>query len=57
MKLSIIIPVYNEGAVITKTINQVEKAVKTPHELLIIYDMDKDTTVVPVKKIQKNIQT
>ncbi|MEK7580955.1 MAG: glycosyltransferase family 2 protein [Patescibacteria group bacterium] len=53
MKLSIIIPVYNEGAVITKTINQVEKAVKTPHELLIIYDMDKDTTVVPVKKIQK----
>ena len=53
MKLSIVMPVYNEGAVITKTINQVEKAVKTPHELLIIYDMGKDTTVVPVKKIQK----
>lgn len=53
MKLSIVMPVYNEGAVITKTINQVEKAVKIPHELLIIYDMDKDTTVVPVKKIQK----
>lgn len=53
MKLSIVMPVYNEGAVITKTINEVEKAVKIPHELLIIYDMDKDTTVVPVKKIQK----
>ena len=46
-------PVYNEGKVIAETIKRVELAVKTPHELLIVYDMDNDTTVPPVKKLQK----
>jgi len=46
-------PVYNEGKVIETTIEQVEKAVKAPHELLIVYDMDEDTTVEPVKKLHK----
>lgn len=46
-------PVYNEGEVIDQTIEKVESSVQTPHELLIIYDMDEDTTVPPVKKLQK----
>ena len=53
MRLSIVMPVYNEGEVIAKTINGVEAAVKVPHELLIVYDMDEDSTVPPVKKLQK----
>lgn len=52
-RLSIVMPVYNEGAVIKKTISKVESSVNTPHELLIIYDMDEDTTVPLVKKIKK----
>ena len=46
-------PVYNEGLVIGETISRVESAVKIPHELLIVYDMDGDTTIAPVKKLQK----
>ena len=46
-------PVYNEGLVIGETISRVESKVKTPHELLIVYDMDGDTTIAPVKKLQK----
>lgn len=46
-------PVYNEGAVIQETIKRVESAVIPPHELLIIYDMEGDTTISPVKKLQK----
>lgn len=46
-------PVYNEGEVITETIQRVEKSTKVDHELLIIYDMDQDTTVPVVKKLQK----
>ena len=46
-------PVYNEGKVISETIKQVETSVATPHELLIIYDMDEDTTIPPVEKLQK----
>lgn len=53
MRLSIVMPVYNEGQVITETVTRVEKAVATAHELLIIYDMDEDTTVPSVKKLQK----
>lgn len=53
MELSIVMPVYNEGELITETIRRVETAVKAPHELLIVYDMDEDTTVPPVKALQK----
>ena len=53
MQLSIVMPVYNEGKIIGQTIRQVESQVKIPHELLIIYDMDEDTTVPVVEKLQK----
>lgn len=53
MNLSIVLPVYNEGKVITTTITKVERAVKVDHEVLIIYDMDNDDTLPPVKKLQK----
>ena len=52
MRLSIVMPVYNEGKVIEKTIQGVEAKVKIPHELLIIYDMDSDTTINPVQDLQ-----
>ncbi len=52
-RLSIVMPVYNEGKVITRTVEQVESSVKNPHELLIVYDMDKDDTIPPVKKLQR----
>ncbi len=45
-------PVYNEGKVIPETIKRVHEAVNTPFELLIVYDMDEDTTVGAVKRIQ-----
>lgn len=46
-------PVYNEGQVIAKTLKRLKTAVQTEHELLIVYDMDADNTVPPVKKLQK----
>ncbi len=53
VRLSIVMPVYNEGKVIRQTIKRVETSVEIPHELLIIYDMNEDTTISPVKKFQK----
>lgn len=46
-------PVYNEGKIIGQTIQKVESQVKTPYELLIVYDMDEDTTVPAVKSLQR----
>lgn len=46
-------PVYNEGRVIERTIQSLESSVMTPHELLVVYDMDKDNTLPPIKKLSK----
>lgn len=43
--LDIIIPVYNEGATIRRTVGALESKVKTPFRLLICYDFDEDDTV------------
>ncbi len=56
MKLSIVIPVYNEGQVIKETLTKLESSLKTPHEVLIVYDMDEDTTVPIVKKLQNDLK-
>lgn len=53
MKLSIVMPVYNEGDVIKKTITKLESNVDVDHELLIVYDMAQDTTIAPVKSLRK----
>ncbi len=52
MRLSIVMPVYNEGKIIPETVKRIHQQVKTPFELLIVYDMDEDTTTPAVKKIQ-----
>ncbi len=53
MNLSIVIPVYNEGTSIKSVIRGIEEAVTIPHEVLLIYDRDSDTTIQPVKDLQK----
>lgn len=44
MKLSIVVPVYHEQDLILKTIAEIDKKVKTPRELVIVYDTPEDPT-------------
>src|SRR3989304_1752141 len=53
MLLTIVMPAYNEGEVIGKTIKSVHEKLKTPFELLIVYDFDQDSTVPAAKKLEK----
>ncbi len=53
IKISIVLPVFNEGENIAKQIEELEKTIKTSHEILVIYDFDEDNTV-PVVKGLKN---
>jgi len=53
VQLSVVIPVYNEGGVIEKTLLDLESSLKISHEVLVVFDMDEDTTVPPVKNLQK----
>ena len=56
-KLSIILPVFNEGKNIAKQIEGISERIKNTHEILIIYDFEEDDTVLPVKKLQKKYRT
>ncbi len=51
--LHIITPVYNEGSNFNKLYTQVQSKIKTPHELIAVYDFDEDTTVPVAKRLQK----
>ena len=51
--LSIVIPVYNEGEDVVPTLRGVVEKTRTrPLEVLVVHDMDEDTTVPVVKRLQ-----
>lgn len=52
-KLSIVIPVYNEAENFPALYEALVRDVKTPFELVIVYDMDEDTTLPVAKKYAK----
>src|SRR5579871_6426291 len=45
MNLDIVIPVYNEGANITRVLDALRASVRTPFRILICYDRDDDNTL------------
>ena len=54
-ELSIVIPVYNEPDNIGPTLRRIESEVGTPHEILVVYDFDADTTVPVVRDLQAEL--
>ena len=49
--LQIIVPVYNEGENIGRTLADIEDRIATPHETFIVYDFDEDSTLPVVNDI------
>ena len=54
-ELAIILPVYNEGEAVEPVLRGLSAAVKTPHELVVVYDFDGDTTVPVVAHLASEI--
>ena len=54
-ELSIVLPVYNEGAAVEPVLRGLSTAVRTPHELVVVYDFDEDTTVPVVDRLSAEI--
>lgn len=50
--LSIVIPVYNEQESIGEVLRAIEANVNTPHEVLVVYDFEEDSTVPVVTALQ-----
>jgi dolichol-phosphate mannosyltransferase len=53
--LSIVLPVYNEGEAVEPVLRALSAGVRTPHELVVVYDFDADTTVPVVNRLATEI--
>jgi glycosyltransferase involved in cell wall biosynthesis len=53
--VSIILPVYNEGDAVEPVLRALAAAVATPHELVVVYDFDGDTTVPVIARLAAEI--
>jgi glycosyltransferase involved in cell wall biosynthesis len=47
--LDIVIPVYNEGENILRTLEEIERCIEIPHRVLVVYDFDEDNTIPVVR--------
>jgi glycosyltransferase involved in cell wall biosynthesis len=55
IELSIVLPVYNEGETVASVLRALHAGVRTPHELVVVYDFDGDTTVPVVTRLAEEI--
>jgi glycosyltransferase involved in cell wall biosynthesis len=53
--LSVVLPVYNEGEAVEPVLRNLAAGIKTPHELVVVYDFDGDTTVPVVQRLASEI--
>jgi dolichol-phosphate mannosyltransferase len=50
-ELAIILPVYNEGEPVAAVLRSLAAGVTTPHELVVVYDFDGDSTVPVIERL------
>jgi len=50
-ELAIVVPVFNEGEAVEPVLRALSAGVATPHELVVVYDFDGDTTVPVVARL------
>ena len=54
-ELSIVMPVYNEGEAVEPILRAYSAAISTPHEILVVYDFDEDTTVPVIARVAADL--
>ena len=54
-ELAVVLPVYNEGEAVEPVLRGLSAGVRTPHELVVVYDFDADTTVPVVERLAAEI--
>ena len=56
-ELSIVLPVYKEGEAVEPVIRALAREVRTPHEMLLVYDFDEDPTVPVIERLAAELPT
>ncbi len=54
-ELSIVLPVHNEAENVASVLRGLTRAVRTSHEILVVYDFDEDSTVPVVRALQSDL--
>lgn len=54
-ELAVVLPVYNEGEAVEPVLRGLSAGVRTPHELVVVYDFDGDTTLPVVARLASDI--
>lgn len=49
-RVSIVVPVYNEGEAVAAVLDRISESVKLPFEVLVVHDSPDDTTVPTVRR-------
>ena len=55
VELAIIVPVYNEGEAVEPVLRALSAGVSTPHEIVVVYDFDGDTTVPVIARLTSEV--
>ena len=55
-ELSIVLPVYNEGEAVEPVLRALDTGVRTPHEILVVYDFDEDTTLPVARQLATELR-
>ena len=53
--LSVVVPVYNEGERVAPVLRALDAAIRLPHEILVVYDFDADTTVPVIRRLETEL--
>jgi glycosyltransferase involved in cell wall biosynthesis len=54
-ELAIVLPVFNEGEAVEPVLRALSAGVRTPHEMVVVYDFDEDTTVPVVERLRAEL--
>ncbi|HEY8868538.1 MAG TPA: glycosyltransferase [Candidatus Limnocylindrales bacterium] len=54
-ELSIVLPVYNEGEAVEPVLRDLSAGVRTPHEIVVVWDFDGDSTRPVVERLSGQI--
>jgi glycosyltransferase involved in cell wall biosynthesis len=52
INLTIVIPVYNEGGNIQKLFEEIKLKIRTPAEVIVVYDFEEDNTLLVIESIK-----
>jgi glycosyltransferase involved in cell wall biosynthesis len=54
-ELSIVMPVFKEGEAVEPALRALERDIRTPHEILVVYDFDEDPTVPVIERLSDEL--